>query len=109
MSINFDRLVETVRKLRSPEGCPWDREQNLYSIKEHFMEEAYELLDALDNKDTENIREELGDIIFHVVFHSVMAEDEEEFSLDDVLEEINSKLIRRHPHVFGNETVSGTE
>ncbi len=109
MSLNFDRLVETVRKLRSPEGCPWDREQNLYSIKEHFIEEAYELLDALDNKDTDNIREELGDVVFHVVFHSVMAEDEDKFSIDDVLQEINSKLIRRHPHVFGTETVNGTD
>jgi tetrapyrrole methylase family protein/MazG family protein len=109
MSLTIDRLVEIIRKLRSPEGCPWDREQDLYSIKEHFMEEAYELLDALDNKDIENIREELGDIIFHAVFHSVMAEDENKFSIDDVLNEINEKLVRRHPHVFGTETVNGTE
>jgi len=102
MTDKFTRLVEITKTLRSPEGCPWDREQNLYSIKNHFMEEAFELIDALDNEDIENIREELGDIIFHVVFHAVMAEEEGKFSLADVLNEINEKLIRRHPHVFGS-------
>jgi tetrapyrrole methylase family protein/MazG family protein len=109
MSASFDRLVEIVKQLRSPQGCPWDREQNLYSIKEHFMEEAYELLDALDNKDEKNIREELGDVLFHVVFHSEMAESEAGFDINDVLEVINEKLVRRHPHVFGDETVNCTE
>lgn len=106
MSKNFDKLVEIVRKLRSEEGCPWDREQNLFSIKEDFIEEAHELFDALNNKDIENIREELGDVAFHVVFHAVMAEDEGQFNLEEVINEINEKLIRRHPHVFGNETVN---
>lgn len=98
----FLRLVEIVRTLRSPDGCPWDREQNLYSIKNHFMEEAFELVDALDKEDIENIREELGDVIFHVVFHAVMAEEEGKFDLASVLDEINEKLVRRHPHVFGS-------
>jgi tetrapyrrole methylase family protein/MazG family protein len=106
MSKSFDKLVEIVRTLRSPEGCPWDREQNLYSIKEQFIEEAYELLDALDNKDIPNIKEEVGDVLFHMVFHSVMAEDEGKFTLDDAINEVTEKLIRRHPHVFGTETVS---
>ncbi|ADD68975.1 MazG family protein [Denitrovibrio acetiphilus DSM 12809] len=98
----FTKLIEIVRTLRSPDGCPWDREQNLLSIKNHFMEEAFELVDALDNEDIDNIREELGDVFFHVIFHAVMAEEEGKFSMEDVLNEINEKLIRRHPHVFGN-------
>lgn len=98
----FIRLVEIVKTLRSPEGCPWDREQDLYSIKNHFLEEAFELVDALDNEDIENIREELGDVMFHVVFHAVMAEQEGRFNLSSVLDEINEKLVRRHPHVFGS-------
>jgi len=102
MNEKFLRLVEIVKTLRSPEGCPWDKEQNLLSIKNHFLEEAFELVDALDNVDLENIREELGDVIFHVVFHAVMAEEEGKFNLSDVLDEINEKLVRRHPHVFGD-------
>jgi tetrapyrrole methylase family protein/MazG family protein len=102
MNDKFIQLVEIVKTLRSPEGCPWDREQNLLSIKNHFLEEAFELVDALDNEDIPNIREELGDIIFHVVFHSVMAEEEGKFNLEDVIAEVNEKLIRRHPHVFGD-------
>lgn len=109
MNEKFLRLIEIVRTLRSPEGCPWDREQDLYSIKNHFLEEAFELVDALDNKDVENIREELGDVLFHVVFHSVMAEQEGKFSLDAVLDEINEKLVRRHPHVFSTRETIGTD
>jgi len=109
MKDKFTKLVEIVKTLRSPDGCPWDREQDLFSIKNHFLEEAFELVDALDNEDIENIREELGDIIFHVVFHSVMAEEEGRFSLDHVLDEINEKLIRRHPHVFGDMGSIDTE
>jgi len=105
----FLRLIEIVRTLRGPEGCPWDMEQNLYSIKNHFLEEAFELVDALDNEDVPNIREELGDIIFHVVFHAVMAEQEGKFDLESVLDEINEKLVRRHPHVFGNMESIDTE
>lgn len=109
MTEKFIQLIEIVRTLRSPEGCPWDREQNLLSIKNHFVEEAFELVDALDNEDIPNIREELGDIIFHVVFHAVMAEEEGHFNLADVLDEINEKLIRRHPHVFGDMGKIDTE
>ncbi|PLX68662.1 MAG: nucleoside triphosphate pyrophosphohydrolase [Denitrovibrio sp.] len=105
----FIQLVEIVKTLRSPNGCPWDREQDLYSIKNHFLEEAFELVDALDNEDVPNIREELGDVIFHVVFHAVMAEEEGKFDLSAVLDEINEKLIRRHPHVFGDMGEIDTE
>ena len=109
MNNKFIQLIEIVKTLRSPDGCPWDREQDLLSIKNHFLEEAFELVDALDNVDIPNIREELGDVLFHVVFHSVMAEEEGKFTLDDVIEEVNEKLIRRHPHVFGDLGKIGTD
>lgn len=99
---NFNTLVNIVYKLRSPEGCPWDKEQTLYSVKNQFIEEAFELLDALDRHDVDNIKEELGDVLFHTVFHSVVAESEGLFNLDDVLAEVSEKLVRRHPHVFGD-------
>ena len=109
MNRNFEDLVQVVKKLRSPEGCPWDRKQNLFSIKNDFIEEAFELLDALDNEDLDNIREELGDVLFHVVFHAEMAESEGHFTLSEIISEICEKLIRRHPHVFAGESVSSTD
>jgi tetrapyrrole methylase family protein/MazG family protein len=98
----FIELVNVVRTLRGPNGCPWDKEQNLYSLKANIIEEAYELVEALDEKDIENIKEELGDLLLHVVFHSVVAEEAHLFTLQDVLDKIKNKLIYRHPHVFGN-------
>jgi tetrapyrrole methylase family protein/MazG family protein len=109
MSEEFEKLVKIVKQLRSENGCPWDREQNLFSIKNLFIEEAFELLDALDRQDIPNIREELGDVLFHTVFHSVMAEDEGRFNIDEVLSEVSSKLVRRHPHVFGTTSVSDSD
>lgn len=109
MSEEFENLVKIVKTLRGENGCPWDREQNLFSIKNLFIEEAFELLDALDRQDIANIREELGDVLFHTVFHSVMAEDEGRFNIDEVLAEVSSKLVRRHPHVFGTASVSDSE
>lgn len=103
---NFRTLVKIVEQLRSPDGCPWDKEQTLYSVKNQFIEEAFELLDALDRQDIENIKEELGDVLFHTVFHSVVAESEGLFNLDDVLENVSEKLVRRHPHVFGDKEVA---
>lgn len=105
----FDRLVEIIRTLRGPDGCPWDKEQTLYSLKNALMEEAAELLDALDNKDIENIKEELGDLLLHVVFHSEAAREEGLFCIDDVAKGINEKLIRRHPHVFKEEHIETAE
>lgn len=105
----FEELVHIVKKLRAPDGCPWDREQNLYSIKEQMLEEAYELAHALDSKDVPNIQEELGDLALHVVFHSVMAEEDGLFTVEDVLEGINDKLVRRHPHVFGDTQVDDSD
>lgn len=105
----FDRLIEIITTLRSPNGCPWDREQNLYSLKDKMIEEAYELLDAIDNKDIDNIREELGDLTLHIVMHSLIAEEDNLFTIKDVLNTVSDKMVNRHPHVFGNETIDKTE
>lgn len=102
MEKKFRKLVNIVKKLRSPDGCPWDRAQTLYSLRDQLIEETFELVDAIDNKDTENIKEELGDLLLHVIMHSVIASEENLFSLNDVIENISEKLIRRHPHVFGS-------
>ncbi len=99
----FDKLIDIVKKLRAPDGCPWDRKQTLYSLKDALIEETCELIDALDNKDIENIKEELGDVLLHVVFHSQTACEDGLFNIEDVICGINEKLIRRHPHVFKNE------
>jgi tetrapyrrole methylase family protein/MazG family protein len=101
MEESFKKFVEIIKKLRAPDGCPWDKEQNLYSLKEHLIEEVYELVDALDKKDINNIKEELGDLLLHVVFHSNIAEEEGLFDITDVINNISEKMIRRHPHVFG--------
>lgn len=97
---SFERLVEIMEILRSENGCPWDREQTHESIKNDTLEESYELIEAIENKDDPNMLEELGDLLFHVVFHAQIAKDEERFVVDDVLKSIIDKMIRRHPHVF---------
>ena len=96
----FSSFVEVVKKLRKE--CPWDREQTHKSIRHNLIEEAYETVEAIDNDDFEELKKELGDLLLHVVMHSVMAEEEGKFTLDDVIEGIKEKLIYRHPHVFGN-------
>lgn len=108
ISKSFCELIKIIRTLRSPGGCPWDREQTLYSLKNHFIEEAYELVDALDNRDIDNIREELGDLLLHIVIHSVIAEEDGYFNLNEVIQEISEKLVRRHPHVFADTKVENT-
>lgn len=99
----FGRLVEVIAKLRSPEGCPWDREQTLASIKPYTLEETYELLEAIDADDNAAICEELGDVLLQVVLDAQIAADEGRFDLIDVVEQIADKMVRRHPHVFGDE------
>ena len=99
-SEGFDKLWQVVRKLRSKEGCPWDREQDFSSMKNQFLEEVYEFVDALESDESPAMAEELGDLFFHLLFFSCLAEDEKRFTLDHVLEQIRAKLIRRHPHVF---------
>jgi tetrapyrrole methylase family protein/MazG family protein len=104
---DFDALVYVMGRLRGPNGCPWDREQTHDSIKHHLIEEAYEAVDAMDSGDPELLAEELGDLLLQVVFHSQLALSAEEFTLSDVVGHIVSKLIRRHPHVFGDVQVTG--
>jgi len=105
---DFDRLVEIVKILRSPNGCPWDRAQTLESIVENIIEEAYEVVDGINKKDYKKIKEEVGDLILQGVFISQIAEEENKFSLEEALRELNEKLIHRHPHVFKNETLPST-
>jgi len=89
-------------KLRAPGGCPWDREQTFDSIKPYTLEEAYEVIEAIDNRDWEELTGELGDLLLQVLFYSEMAQEEEKFDIDDVLDTLSNKLINRHPHVFGD-------
>jgi len=96
----FLRLWEVIRRLRSPGGCPWDREQDFFSMKPKFLEEVYELVDSLEQKDYPGMQEELGDLFFHLLFMALLGEEEKHWTLDDVLDGIAQKLIRRHPHVF---------
>jgi MazG family protein len=97
----FARLVEIMARLRSPEGCPWDREQTFDTIKPYLLEETYEVMDAIDARDWDGVADELGDLLLQVVFFSQMAQEAGHFDVTDALEAINGKLVRRHPHVFG--------
>ncbi len=106
---SFDKLKATVDALRGENGCPWDKAQTLYSLKDDFIEEAYELVEALDKDDINNICEELGDVLLHVVMHAHIAAEDGKFNINDVIEGINTKLIRRHPHVFGSEHIKEPE
>ncbi|MFC4410248.1 nucleoside triphosphate pyrophosphohydrolase [Chungangia koreensis] len=99
---------EIIAKLRSPEGCPWDREQTHESLKKYLIEEAYEVLQAIDDEDDDAIIEELGDILLQVFLHAQIGEDHGYFSVEDILESISSKMIRRHPHVFGDVSVENS-
>ncbi|MCH7772522.1 MAG: nucleoside triphosphate pyrophosphohydrolase, partial [Bacteroidetes bacterium] len=103
----FNEFVRIVKRLRKE--CPWDKEQTNDSIKAATIEEAYEVVEAIDNKDYDELRKELGDLLLHVVFHTVIAEESNHFNIDDVIYSIQEKLIRRHPHVFGDVKVSGAD
>jgi tetrapyrrole methylase family protein/MazG family protein len=107
-----ERLLDLVRvmaRLRGPDGCPWDREQDHRSLARHLLEETHEALDAIDAGDRELLKEELGDVLLQVVFHAQMASDDGAWDVDDVAEGIVRKLIGRHPHVFGDVEVSGAD
>ncbi|MEP0006489.1 MAG: nucleoside triphosphate pyrophosphohydrolase [Balneola sp.] len=104
-SKKFEDLIELVSILRKE--CPWDRKQTHHSIKDNLVEEAYEAIDALDNNDFDEFKKEIGDLLLHVVFHSNMASETDTFDIGDVIYTLMEKLIRRHPHVFGEEAVSG--
>ena len=99
----FEELYQIMKDLRGPNGCEWDKVQTHDSLKSYVIEEAYEFVEAVDEKDNSKMKEELGDILLQVIFHSVIAEENEEFTTIQVIENLIQKLIRRHPHVFGDE------
>jgi len=103
----FNEFVSLVKRLRKE--CPWDKEQTNDSIKAATIEEAYEVVEAIDEKNYDELKKELGDLLLHVVFHTVIAEESSHFTIDDVINTISDKLIRRHPHVFGDTIIKGSE
>jgi MazG family protein len=105
----FTRLTQIMARLRAPGGCPWDREQTFESIKPYLLEETYEVLDAIDAGDWDGLKEELGDLMLEAVFFAQMAAEAGHFRIEDSLDAINEKLVRRHPHVFGSGTASTPE
>ena len=107
--VEMERLIDIVATLRSEQGCQWDREQTHKTLRPNMLEEAYEAVDAIDDDNIENLREELGDVLLQVVLHSQIAKDNNEFDIEDVAKELSDKLIHRHPHVFGNTKVSSTD
>ena len=110
LSDSLNNLLETFQRLRDPnDGCPWDREQDFKSIADCTLEEAYEVVDAIDRENYEDLKSELGDLLFQIVFHAGMAEESGKFNLQDVIEEITSKLTRRHPHIFGDKVANTPE
>ena len=105
----FEEFIEVVAKLRSEEGCPWDREQTHESLKKCLADESQEVFDAIDNGDMENLCEELGDVLLQVVMHSQIAAEHGVFTIDHVIDGVCEKMIRRHPHVFGDVKASTPE
>ena len=102
---DFSRLVDLIARLRGPNGCPWDREQTHPSLKRHLLEESYEVMEAIDQDDPKRLTEELGDVLLQVLFHAQIAGEDGKFTMGDVLESLQDKLVRRHPHVFGDTGV----
>jgi tetrapyrrole methylase family protein/MazG family protein len=106
MSANFDELMAVMTRLRAPGGCPWDREQTYESLAPYLLEETYETFDAIQDAvdgNTDNLREELGDLLLQIIFHSVIGAERGDFTVEDVIKEVTQKLILRHPHVFGEK------
>ena len=104
----MEELIEVIKRLRAPDGCQWDREQTHETLRPNMLEEAYEAVDAIDDKDMEHLKEELGDVLLQVILHSQIASENGDFSIEDVAKGIKDKLIHRHPHVFGNVKVNST-
>ena len=109
MKYSFDDLVKIMATLRSPEGCPWDKQQTHQSLLPYLVEESHEYIDAAQANDKAHMAEELGDVLFQVVFHSQVAKENGDFSIDDVVQGICEKMIRRHPHVFGDAKVDDSK
>lgn len=103
---SFAEAVEIMRQLRSPEGCPWDREQSFDSIRKYTLEETYEVLDAIERRDWPGLKDELGDLLLQVLFYAQMAAEAGHFTIGEVIDGLNQKLVRRHPHVFGEEAAA---
>ncbi len=106
---DIQKLVDLVERLRGENGCPWDREQTRESLKPMLIEEAYEVLDALDSASPPELKEELGDLLFQVVFHAQIASEKGEFQLADIIDRLHDKMVRRHPHVFGDADLRTSE
>jgi tetrapyrrole methylase family protein/MazG family protein len=106
---DFNDLIEIIAQLRGPGGCPWDIEQTHESLKKCLQEEAGEVMEAIDNKDDANLCEELGDLLLQVVMHAQIASETGRFTMDDVIQGVAAKMVRRHPHVFGDAKASNSE
>ena len=106
---DIDRLRSLVARLRAPDGCPWDREQSLADVRAYLLEEAHETAAAIDAEDREELREELGDLLFQAVFIAHLAEEEGAFDLAQAIDGVHAKMIERHPHVFGDEKLEGAQ
>src|SRR4030067_1308643 len=102
----FNDLIAIMARLRGANGCPWDRRQTKDDLKPFLIEETYEIVEALDKRDAQGLREELGDLLFHIIFMARIAEEEGAFTINDVIQGIAEKMVRRHPHVFGDASVS---
>jgi len=100
---NFNKLIKIVKTLRSPNGCDWDKEQTHESLTPYLLEETYEVIEAIDNKNYDALKEELGDLMLHVIFQADLAAEKNKFSIEDSIDSINKKLINRHPHIFGDK------
>ena len=109
MDKKFEDLVGLTKYLRGPEGCPWDKEQDLLSLRSYIIEEAYEVVQAIESGDKDEMIEEFGDLLHQVVFASQIANDENRFGIDEVVDQLHNKLVRRHPHVFGDERAKDAE
>lgn len=109
MSREFDELVQIMGKLRSEEGCPWDKKQTITSLRKYLLEETYEVAEAIDKKDYSHLKEELGDLLLQIVFQSQIATERGEFTVNDVAKGISEKLIKRHPHIWGDTKVKDAD
>ena len=105
----IEKLIKTVKKLRSPNGCPWDKQQTHKTLKRYLIEETYEAIDAIEKNDLSLLKEELGDVLLQIILHAQIASEKKKFTFNDICEEINKKMVTRHPHVFSNTKVKNVK